>query len=898
MRRYVVRILRDEKKRQALKAILSRSNLLTKISRRFLESYRQGRWSAIGGWASAFDVAILNDIVASDYFDVRYYQNSAGKVFGSAHAALSDYLQHGEKDNLRPSSLFDPLVYRYGHKDLADLKSSPLMHYFRHGRDEKRLTALDFDELSSAGKRAFVTGRPTVVLVSHEASMTGAPILACNISAQLAETCNVVSVILKGGVLVESFREHASLLLVTPEGTSGLDSRVLRERILRPVKERFGLDYVLANSVEAANVASAAQELGVPAVTLMHEFAEYVVPRTRVRDMVIGSQVVVFSSILTANSARKSAASNDFRNYIVLPQGKSEIPENEGVLVSTQLELLLEKQKSEKRFLVIGCGFVQIRKGVDLFISVAHRLAQKLGPKNTRFLWVGDGYYPDKDLLYCVWLRDQIARSGLEDVVTIIPGVDAKSLDKLYANADAMMMSSRLDPFPNVTIDAMQQGMPVVCFEGASGTAEFLQNIPQFKPLVAPYLDIDAAAGILARLATEPDFSRDIGDSLRAVSIEAFDMRRYVNRLIEILKDARSMTEQEKQDFEILKKADVLSEVSLGNALGKISSKDERVRKYLRFAASGIQGVDRIYRRPLLGFSPHIYLEHHPELNRPPFQNPLAHWIDTGRPEGPWFRQVLRFGQSGSPGLPPNDLKVGLHIHLHYFDILDNILERIKRNSVRPDLLISVTSQEGLSYVSSRLADYKRGKTIIKHVPNRGRDFGPMITEFGHMLADYDIVGHIHGKKSLEISEGGAVSPFGDVWREFLFENLVGGTTAAIDETLFAFAQDKNLGLIFPEDPNVVGWTENYLPAHELCVKLGVSGKLPASIEFPVGNMFYARPQALAPIFNSSLTWDDYPAEPVGYDGTILHAMERITPFVCEQQGFKWLTSEVEGFHR
>lgn len=898
MRRYIVRIARDEKKRQAVRAFLSRSNLLMKISRTFLKSYRQGGWSAIGGSAPTFDVAVLNDIAASDYFDVRYYQNSAGKVFDSAHAAFSDYLQHGEKNNLRPSSLFDPLVYRYGYQDLADLKSSLLMHYFRHGRGEKRLATLDFDKLSLAGRRAFVSGRPTVVLVSHEASMTGAPILGCNISEQLAETCNVVSVILKAGPLVESFREYASLLLVTPEGASGLDSRVLLERVLRPVKERFGLDYVLANSIEAANVASAGQELGVPAVTLMHEFAEYVVPQTRVRDMVTGSQTVVFSSILTANSARKSAAFNDFRNYMVLPQGKSKIPENGEVLVSAQLAQLLEKQRSEKRFLVIGCGFVQIRKGIDLFISVAHRLAQKLGPENTRFLWVGDGYNPDKDLSYSVWLRDQIARSGLEDVVTIIPGVDAKSLDNLYENADAMMMSSRLDPFPNVTIDAMQHGMPVVCFEGASGTAEFLQNIPQFKPLVAPYLDIDAAAGILARLATEPDFSQDIGDSLRAVSIEAFDMRRYVSRLIEILKDARSMTDQEKQDFETLKKADVLSEFSLGNALGKISSKDERVRKYLRFAASGVQGVDRIYRRPLLGFSPHIYLEHHPELNRTPFQNPLAHWIDTGRPEGPWFRQVLRFGQSGSASLPPNDLKIGLHIHLHYPDVLDNILERIERNSARPDLLLSVTSREGLDYVSTRLAHYKRGKTIIKRVPNRGRDFGPMITEFGHMLADYDIVGHIHGKKSLEISAGGAVSPFGDVWREFLFENLVGGATPAIDETLFAFEKDKNIGLIFPEDPNVVGWTENYLPAQELCVKLGVAGKLPSSIEFPVGNMFYARPQALAPIFNSSLTWDDYPAEPIGYDGTILHAMERITPFVCEQQGFKWLTTEVDGFYR
>ena len=891
-------MVRNEENRRAFKALIARFPLLKKISRQILNKYRQGGMPAIEGFASAPSAALVKEILASDYFDVVYYQKSAGRVFSSGRDALYHYLSDGEKRYLRPSAQFDPLVYRYGHTDLSGLKSSALLHYFRHGRAENRLTVLDFDAISWVGGRHFMPDRPTVMLACHEASMTGAPILGYNIAEQLAETCNVVSFILGDGILVDNFRQTSTLMLVAPRGTSGLNSRILQERILTLVKDSCGLDYVIANSIETANVAGAAQGLDVPVIALVHEFAEYVSPQERVFNVVAQSQLVVFSSILTAESALKCRALDSFRNYLVLPQGKSNIPVSSAMPMSVQLDRLLEDQKSEQRFLVIGCGFVQIRKGVDLFVSVAHRLAKLLGPEKLQFLWVGDGYNPKKDLVYSVWIRDQIVRSGLSNVVTILPGVAGADLERLYTEADAMMMSSRLDPFPNVTIDAMQAGLPVVCFEGASGTAEFLGSMPQFKPLVAPYLDVDAAAQILARLATEQDFHREMGEALEAISIEAFDMRRYVNKLMNILKQARGMSEQERMDFGTLSETDALSDAALGNALGPTSSPHEKIRKYLRFAASGVQGVDRIYRRPIMGFSPHIYQEQHQELEKAPFPNHFSHWIRAGRPAGRWYRDIIRFGTSPVRQDATNKLKVALHVHLHYPDILDEILTRIQRNITRPDLLVTVTSDEGLDYVTRKLRGYSDGKTDVRRVPNLGRDFGPMITEFGSMLHEYDVVGHIHGKKSVEISGSGSPAPLGDVWREFLFENLVGGKTAAIDEIVTVFCQRRDVGLIFPEDPNVVGWTANYQPAKELIARLGVNADLPSAIEFPVGNMFYARPQALAPIFNSGLKWGDYPAEPLGYDGTVLHAMERITPVICEDQGYTWVTTEVPGFYR
>ena len=56
--------------------------------------------------------------------------------------------------------------------------------------------------------------------------------------------------------------------------------------------------------------------------------------------------------------------------------------------------------------------------------------------------------------------------------------------------------------------------------------------------------------------------------------------------------------------------------------------------------------------------------------------------------------------------------------------------------------------------------------------------------------------------------------------------------------------------------------------------------RCPPAIDFPVGTMFWARPEALAPLLRLGLNLDDYPDEPLPVDGTILHALERLLPLV------------------
>jgi lipopolysaccharide biosynthesis protein len=237
--------------------------------------------------------------------------------------------------------------------------------------------------------------------------------------------------------------------------------------------------------------------------------------------------------------------------------------------------------------------------------------------------------------------------------------------------------------------------------------------------------------------------------------------------------------------------------------------------------------------------------------------------------------------------------RVALHVHVYYPDMLPDILGRLARNRIRPDLFISVPSNAAKADVEPLLAGYEGTVARLQVVPNRGRDIGPFLTAFGGDWSDYDVVGHLHTKKSLELND----STLSFRWSSFLMDNLVGRDHAMADVIVGRLLADPSLGLVFPDDPNVVGWSKNLSFAKELGDRMGLVD-YPGEFNFPVGTMFWARADALKPLISLGLQWEDYPVEPLGYDGTMLHAIERLLPFVVASGGFRCAVTNVPGVTR
>jgi lipopolysaccharide biosynthesis protein len=83
--------------------------------------------------------------------------------------------------------------------------------------------------------------------------------------------------------------------------------------------------------------------------------------------------------------------------------------------------------------------------------------------------------------------------------------------------------------------------------------------------------------------------------------------------------------------------------------------------------------------------------------------------------------------------------------------------------------------------------------------------------------------------------------------------------------------------------------------AERIARRIGMSATLPPFFDFPAGTMLWARTAALKPLFDLKLGWDDYPSEPVPYDGTTLHAIERLLPFLALHAGYRFATTHMPG---
>jgi lipopolysaccharide biosynthesis protein len=228
-------------------------------------------------------------------------------------------------------------------------------------------------------------------------------------------------------------------------------------------------------------------------------------------------------------------------------------------------------------------------------------------------------------------------------------------------------------------------------------------------------------------------------------------------------------------------------------------------------------------------------------------------------------------------------VRVALHAHFYYVPNARDLAVRLASNDTRCDLFLSTDTNAKATDLRSVFARHN-GRVEIRIMPNRGRDIGPFLTGFAHEIASgrYDVFGHIHGKQSLNVDE-----TMGNMWRAFLWENLIGGEHAMLDLVVAAFATQPDLGLMMAEDPHLVGWDKNRAIAEALATRMGTATPLDDFFDFPLGNMFWARPSALQPLLHLGLAWEDYPTEPVANDGTLLHALERLVPYAARCAGLR-----------
>src|SRR5690606_23171829 len=126
----------------------------------------------------------------SGLFDEAEYLCQAGSL-PEGMTAARHYLDVGEKEGLRPSSLFDPNFYRRKYRDVSDAAVSELVHYLRYGRTEGRSPRAQAWDLDLDTKRLDRT-RQTVIVIMHEGKRGTSFELGVNLVEDLGSKYNIV----------------------------------------------------------------------------------------------------------------------------------------------------------------------------------------------------------------------------------------------------------------------------------------------------------------------------------------------------------------------------------------------------------------------------------------------------------------------------------------------------------------------------------------------------------------------------------------------------------------------------------------------------------------------------------------------------------------------------------
>jgi glycosyltransferase involved in cell wall biosynthesis len=352
-----------------------------------------------------------------------------------------------------------------------------------------------------------------VLLVSHEATRTGAPKVAVEIAQALTTAGAVVSTIVRwDGPLradltnassrtrLESFR-HLRVAVRKLRPRSWLANRI-DEWIAAFTIRRERPDLIYANTAIAAGYVRPARRAGIPVVLHIHELeplASNTLARYKLGSSYSEITLVACSEAAAANLASIAGVSAD--DVAVVPS----------MVNAAQVRETVKDEKTastEGPRSVVACGTADLRKGVDRWEEAATLVRDLLPDEDIRFTWLGDN-------------------TGWPSHAAVDFAGEVANPYPMIASADVFTLPSRVDPFPLVVLEAMALERPVVAFD-IEGVREQLGD----AGVIVPEGDVGAFAKAIAGLLADHDRRREIGAAAARRVATEFGIERFADLVV------------------------------------------------------------------------------------------------------------------------------------------------------------------------------------------------------------------------------------------------------------------------------------------------------------------------------------------------------------------------------
>jgi glycosyltransferase involved in cell wall biosynthesis len=362
-------------------------------------------------------------------------------------------------------------------------------------------------------------GPRRLVYVSHDAHPHGAQILSLHILRTLKEVFGFHTdlVLLEDGPLKSELAKHARVhdLRYQRGERKALPALLARLRAQ-------GAEAALVSTVVAGVAVAPLKLAGFRVVSLVHEMPGIIRERAleqEARDIASRADRVLFASAVVRD-AFAGLAPVDADRAVVRPQGLFLQNAYRDRHESARAQVRRELGLSPATKIVLGVGYADRRKGIDLFAEVATRVVAARG--DVVFVWIG---HQEEEAT--VEAERILEAAGCADKV-VMPGA-WKAASIYYAAADVFTLTSREDPFPSVVLEALDAGLPVVAFEGAGGAGDVLA---EGGGMLVPHLDADRMARAVLDLLAHPVEARSLGERGCALVEARFGFVDYVHDLL------------------------------------------------------------------------------------------------------------------------------------------------------------------------------------------------------------------------------------------------------------------------------------------------------------------------------------------------------------------------------
>ena len=364
--------------------------------------------------------------------------------------------------------------------------------------------------------------RKRIVLVTHDAHPHGAQFLALNMAKLLSQDfrMKVDLVCLGSGPLLSDYKKWATVYDLSGEDARGPKAKNLADKLYK-----MGHRHAISNTTVSGKFLETLSISGINSVALIHELSG-VIEKNNLQDC---AKIIAGHAAKIVFPAHEVAES--FNLYTKLSADKAVI-RPQGLYKRRGMNRSRDEDRDRLRQMlglaptskiVLGAGYADFRKGIDLFVEAGIVASKSL--KDVNWVWIGHWHQEMQEKVDELLSEHKLIRD-----IFIFPGIQNET-DIFYGGADLFALTSREDPFPSVVLEALDVGLPVVAFQDAGGFTELLKDCGE----LVEHGNSSAFGDAVALLLQQPEKIIKYGNIGSNLIKEKFSFRHYVFDILDLV---------------------------------------------------------------------------------------------------------------------------------------------------------------------------------------------------------------------------------------------------------------------------------------------------------------------------------------------------------------------------